>query len=64
MYSERIRLPALLDKVMSASDAAALIEDGRFEHLARALYGPLLEWMDSHVEAVPHPAPETQESAR
>lgn len=28
MYSERIRLPALLDKVMSASDAAALIEDG------------------------------------
>ncbi len=45
-------------------DYAALIEDGRFEHLARALYGPLLEWMDSHVEAVPHPAPETQESAR
>lgn len=28
MYSDRVRLPALLDKVMSAAEAAALIEDG------------------------------------
>src|SRR5476651_642351 len=28
MYRDRIRLPSLLDKVMSAADAAALIEDG------------------------------------
>ncbi|WP_454256573.1 acetyl-CoA hydrolase/transferase family protein [Pseudomonas sp. Marseille-Q8238] len=28
MYQDRVRLPALLDKVMSAADAAALIEDG------------------------------------
>ena len=28
MYRDRIRLPSLLNKVMSAADAAALIEDG------------------------------------
>ncbi len=28
MYSDRVRLPALLDKLMSATEAAALIEDG------------------------------------
>ncbi len=28
MYRDRIRLPSLLDKVMSAAEAAALIEDG------------------------------------
>lgn len=28
MHSDRVRLPALLDKVMTAADAAALIEDG------------------------------------
>ena len=28
MYSDRVRLPALLDKLMSAAEAAALIEDG------------------------------------
>lgn len=28
MYADRIRLPALLDKLMSAADAAALIKDG------------------------------------
>src|SRR5471030_1833211 len=28
MYRDRIRLPSLLDKVMSAADAAALIQDG------------------------------------
>ncbi|TBU96114.1 acetyl-CoA hydrolase/transferase family protein [Phytopseudomonas dryadis] len=28
MYRDRVRLPALLDKVMTAADAAALIEDG------------------------------------
>jgi succinyl-CoA:acetate CoA-transferase len=28
MYRDRIRLPSLMDKVMSAADAAALIEDG------------------------------------
>ncbi|EPN57939.1 succinate CoA transferase, partial [Pseudomonas syringae pv. actinidiae ICMP 19079] len=28
MYRDRIRLPSLMSKVMSAADAAALIEDG------------------------------------
>jgi succinyl-CoA:acetate CoA-transferase len=28
MYSDRIRLPSLMSKVMSAADAAALIQDG------------------------------------
>src|SRR6218665_3356389 len=28
MYPDRVRLPALLDKLMSAAEAAALIEDG------------------------------------
>ena len=28
MHRDRIRLPSLLDKVMSAAEAAALIEDG------------------------------------
>ncbi|MGH8392956.1 MAG: CoA-transferase, partial [Pseudomonas sp.] len=28
MYRDRIRLPSLLNKVMSAADAAALIQDG------------------------------------
>ena len=28
MYSDRIRLPSLLEKIMSADDAAALIQDG------------------------------------
>lgn len=45
-------------------DYAALTGDGRFEHLARALYAPLLEWIDGHVAAVPHPAPAPLEPAR
>ncbi|MGV8677981.1 hypothetical protein ACV356_33320, partial [Pseudomonas aeruginosa] len=28
MYRARVRLPSLLDKVMSAAEAAALIQDG------------------------------------
>ena len=40
MYSERIRLPALLDKVMSASDAAAAVRqsDKEREFYLRSFY--------------------------
>jgi exodeoxyribonuclease V gamma subunit len=32
-------------------DFEALTESGRFEQLAREVYGPLLEWMNEHVNA-------------
>jgi exodeoxyribonuclease V gamma subunit len=35
-------------------DFEALTESGRFEQLAREVYGPLLEWMNEHVNAAFH----------
>ena len=45
-------------------DYATLTEDGRFGHLARELYAPLLDWIESHAEAIPHPASAPLEPAR
>ena len=32
-------------------DFEALVHDGRFQHLAQQVYGPLLAWRDQHVLA-------------
>lgn len=37
-------------------DFEHLAEDGRFESLAQQLYGPLLRWMQTSVQVVPHAA--------
>lgn len=57
MYRDRIRLPSLMNKVMSAADAAALIQDGMtigMSGFTRA----------GEAKAVPHAPPNAQNCRR